>query len=311
MAKNVLKEYEVKSLEKKYIIPPPKIKSKETIIETKEGEEVVSSTWKGPSVEEVKREIDSLREHWKIEFENMKQTAEAEAKEIIEKAEDLAFAKIKESKAQANIEIDKIKAEAEQIIDKAKAEAEQIINEAMKKSNEIIEENKKQGFDQGYKEGYEKGNEEVTRLIERMHKIISEIIAKRTEIIEGTEYQIISIVLLIVKKIIKIITENQKTVIINNVVEALKKVKGSKNVIIRVNLDDIAMATKHKEDFIKMIEGLEGIQFLEDSSIERGGCIIETDFGEIDARISLQLKEIEDKILELMPIKKRMIEESK
>ncbi len=310
MAKNVLKNDEIRKIDKKYIIPPPKLKSKEEVTEgtEKTGE---TSVYRGPSIEDVKLEIDRLKQEWKIEYENLKNQADIEAKQIIQKAEDLAFAKIKESKAQANIEIEKIKQEAQRILDESKIEAKQIIETAEKKSEEIIEENKKQGYDQGYEDGFNKGSEEVKHLIERMHKIISEVIAKRQEIIEGTEYQIVSIVLLIVKKIIKIITENQKTVIINNVVEALKKVKGSKNVIIRVNLEDIGMATKHKEDFIRMIEGLEGIQFLEDSSIERGGCIIETDFGEIDARISLQLKEIEDKILELMPIKKRMIEESK
>ncbi len=311
MSKNVLKDYEIKQIDKKYIIPPPKIKSKEETVEAGRESEFELAGHKGPSVEDVKLEIDKLRQEWKIESEMMKKKAEEEAKQIIQKAEDLAFAKIKESKAQVNIEVEKIKQEAQKVLDEAKLEAKDIIETAERKSSEIIEENKKKGYDQGYEDGFNKGSGEVSRLIERLHKIISEVISKRQEIIEGTEYQIVSIVLLIVKKIIKIITENQKTVIINNVVEALKKVKGSKNVTIRVNLDDIAMATKHKEDFIRMIEGLEGIQFLEDSSIERGGCIIETDFGEIDARISLQLKEIEDKILELMPIKKRMIEESK
>ena len=42
---------------------------------------------------------------------------------------------------------------------------------------------------------------------------------------------------------------------------------------------------------------------LEDSSVERGGCIVETDFGAIDARISSQLAELEEKILEISPIK--------
>ncbi|MFN3411614.1 MAG: flagellar assembly protein FliH [Exilispira sp.] len=310
MAKNVLKNYEIKKIDKKFIIPAPKLKSKEEVSETGEKLEGVSS-YKGPTLDDIRQEIEVLRNEWKVEYENMKKKAEEEAKQIVQKAEDLAFAKIKESKAQANIEIEKIKQEAQRIIDEAKLEAKEILETAENKSKDIIEENRKRGYEEGYEEGYSKGLDEVKHLIERMHKIISEVIAKRQEIIEGTEYQIISIVLLIVKKIIKIITENQKTVIINNVVEALKKVKGSKNVIIRVNIDDIAMATKHKEDFIRMIEGLEGIQFLEDSSIEKGGCIIETDFGEIDARISLQLKEIEDKILELMPIKKRIIEESK
>ena len=42
---------------------------------------------------------------------------------------------------------------------------------------------------------------------------------------------------------------------------------------------------------------------LEDSSVEKGGCIVETDFGAIDARISSQLTELENKILEVSPLK--------
>jgi flagellar assembly protein FliH len=55
-----------------------------------------------------------------------------------------------------------------------------------------------------------------------------------------------------------------------------------------------------------MLEGVKSIQVAEDSSVGIGGCIIETDFGEIDARISSQLAELETKILELSPIKAKL-----
>ena len=42
---------------------------------------------------------------------------------------------------------------------------------------------------------------------------------------------------------------------------------------------------------------------VEDSSVEKGGVIVETDFGSIDARISSQLTELENKILEVSPLK--------
>ncbi len=45
-----------------------------------------------------------------------------------------------------------------------------------------------------------------------------------------------------------------------------------------------------------MIESVSAITVLEDSTIEKGGCIIETNLGRIDARISSQLREIEDRI---------------
>ncbi len=54
---------------------------------------------------------------------------------------------------------------------------------------------------------------------------------------------------------------------------------------------------------MRMVENIRSVTVVEDSTVDKGGCIIETDFGEIDARISSQLHEIEEKILDLVPIK--------
>ena len=89
----------------------------------------------------------------------------------------------------------------------------------------------------------------------------------------------------------------------NNIVHALRKVKGRGDVTIRVNLADLELTTEHTNDFIQAVENIKNISVVEDSSVDRGGCIVETDFGAIDARISSQLTELEQRILEISPIK--------
>ena len=105
------------------------------------------------------------------------------------------------------------------------------------------------------------------------------------------------------RKVVKIMSENQKSVIMANVVQALKKVKGRGDVTLRVNLADIKLTTDHVKDFINQVENIKNISIVEDSSVDRGGCIVETDFGAIDARIASQLSELETKILAISPIK--------
>ncbi|MCL2374866.1 MAG: FliH/SctL family protein, partial [Treponema sp.] len=128
---------------------------------------------------------------------------------------------------------------------------------------------------------------------------------KRAEILEQTEQEIVSLVLLIARKVIKVISENQRNVIVSNIVQALRKVKGRGNILIRVNMADLKLSTQQKKDFINLVEGAKSIQVVEDSSVDEGGCIVETDFGEIDARISSQLSELETRILEISPIKSK------
>ena len=229
--------------------------------------------------------------------------AQRKADEIVKKAEEAAFAEVKRQtdqaqviKTQAETEVAKIKAEAQ-------AEAERIIAEAQAERDKIINESKKQGYDTGYEAGYQDGQKEAERLVERMHSILDNVMKRREEILSETEYQIVELVVLMARKVVKIISENQKTVIMNNVLQALKKVKGRGDVTIRVNLADAKLTTEHIQDFIDRVEAVKGITVVEDTTVEKGGCIVETDFGAIDARISSQLTELEQKIMEISPVK--------
>jgi len=259
--------------------------------------------YSGPTVEELRREADEFREQWEREKETMIRASKAEAERIIKDAEDAAFKQVKRKTD-----------EAQMLKRKAQDEADKIIAEANKKVAQIeadcraaFEAERKDAEDEGRAAGREAGfidgKAEVERLVERTQTILQRAQDKRGEILEETEQEIISLVLLIAKKVIKVISENQRSVIISNVVQALRKVKGRGNIIIRVNMADLKLTSEHTKDFINLVEGSKSIQIVEDTSVDEGGCIIETDFGEIDARISSQLMELESKILEISPIK--------
>ena len=233
----------------------------------------------------------------------MKSDAQKEAERIIKAAEDTAFAEVKRQTDQAAVIKADAETEAAQIVEKAKAEAAQIVAEAQAQHDKIVSEARNEGFEQGSAEGYDKGKAEVERLIERMHKVLEAVMQRREEILQDTETQIVELVILMARKVIKILSENQKNVIMANTVAALRKVKTRGNVTLRVNIEDVKLTTAHADEFIQHVENVQGITVQEDSAVEKGGCIVETDFGAIDARISSQLTELENKILEVSPVK--------
>lgn len=298
MAKTVFRPGETKNEESKVLLP---LVYDFAPIE-EEPEEIVEE-YTGPTADDLRREAEAFKLAWEQEKQLMLTQAQAEADAIVKKAEDAAFAEVKKQTDDAQI----IKADAEneafQIIQKAKQEAEQIIADAQTQRDKLQLEAKSQGFEQGHSEGYEKGAAEVNRLIERMHKILEAVMQRREEILKDTESQIVELVILMARKVIKILSENQKNVVMANVVAALKKVRTRGAVTLRVNLEDVKLTTANISEFIKHIENVEGITVLEDSSVEKGGCIVETDFGAIDARISSQLTELENKILDVSPVK--------
>ncbi len=298
MAKTVFRPGEAKQSEDKVMLPLFKDYSPvEEVIED------VPEEYTGPTADDLRREAEAFKKQWEVEKQQMLSQAQLSADDIVKKAEETAFAEVKRQTDQAAI----IKADAENeaanIIEKAKAEAEQIIADAQAERDRQRNDAYQEGFDQGHKEGYEKGVAEVDRLVERMHKILEAVMQRRDEILQDTESQIVELVILMARKVIKILSENQKNVIMANTLAALKKVRTRGEVTLRVNLEDVKLTTEHVDEFIQHVENVQGITVLEDSSVEKGGCIVETDFGSIDARISSQLTELENKILEISPLK--------
>jgi len=303
MAKNVFRYGEINYQHHKVFLqaPEPPIPG---AVESLESLDTIEE-YTGPTADQLRLEAEEFKKNWEAEREQMVSDAQAEAERIIKEAEDEAFRQIREKTEQANAAKKNAEEEAEQILEKARSDAEGVIAEAEEKGRKIEADAFERGRQEGRESGIQDGKAEAQRIIERFQTVLNKAIERRNEIIAESETQVINLVLTIVKKIIKVISENQKNVVVNNIVQSLQKLQQKSDVIVRVNLSDLDLASSHKEDILKMAERVQSITIAEDSTVDPGGAIIETDFGEIDARIASQLREIEDRILELSPIKAR------
>lgn len=298
MAQTVFRPNQVNKVNGEVVLTLPKV----FVPEVEEVEEV-EPEYTGPTAEELKKEADDFKIQWEKDKAAMIAEAHTEADNIVREAQNAAFDEVKKQSDEASIIKNSARKEAEKIIADAKSQAAQILSDAEAKRDEISSKSHNEGFEKGREEGFESGKNECERLVERIHKIIESVQNKRQEILDNTEQQIVDLVILMTRKVVKIMSDNQKSVIMSNVVQALKKVKGRGDVTLRVNLADVKLTTEHIQDFIREVENIKNIAVVEDSSVEKGGCIVETDFGAVDARIASQLSELESKILEISPIK--------
>ena len=179
----------------------------------------------GPTADDLRKEAEAFKAGWEIEKKRMLDEAQKSADEIVKKAEDAAFAEVKRQTDQAQVIKADAEKEAQDIVNKAQAEAQEIIAKAHSEENEIRDSAYRKGYDEGQKSGYNDGQSELNRLIERVHKIVESVMNRREEILRDTEQQIVDLVILMTRKIVKIISENQKGVVLSNVLSALKKVK--------------------------------------------------------------------------------------
>jgi len=258
--------------------------------------------YQGPSIEEMEAELERYRRETEEEVRQMIEEARGDAKKIEEGGKDAAFKELQQAREQIRLEMDHLKIDSEREIERGKFEAEKMIKEAELKVSEIEHEAYKKGYDAGREEGYKEGQAEVMRLIDRLGTVVSTAVDIRDEIIRSSEKMMTEMILMIARKVIKDEIVERREVVINNIKEAIKRVKDRDRIDIRVNFADLDMTTAHKDELIKMMESLKKVNIYEDSRVERGGCIIETDVGAIDARISVQLDAIEEAIRNTNPI---------
>lgn len=233
-----------------------------------------------------------------IKKENLK---EVESEEIEQKNK--IIIEIEEKIEEKKKELEEVEREVEERIAYGNEQAKQILEEAKSKAEYELKVNQNRGYQDGYQEGNTQAIEEVVgnfkSEFEKLGERHEELVEMKYQIYKKNEDSIIELALTIAKKIIKRDLQEDKNLIRRNLDEALKKVPISKKLIIIVNWEDLEYIKNIKDDLMSEIHGVERVEVIEDKSIERGGCILETSIGTIDATINSQLDSIYEKLGEI------------
>lgn len=183
--------------------------------------------------------------------------------------------------------------QAKEIIEKAKIEAEKIITQAQKQSKEIEKNAREQALNQARTEA----NDELTQALEILNKDVNKSLEDltflRQEIAANMEEELLKLSIEIAKKVVHREITTDREVIVSLIRVALARLQNRTVAYIRLNPTDYQYLVSNSE----RIAAGKTVELNSDPTITRGGCIIETDFGNIDARIEQQFMEIERSLL--------------
>jgi len=173
----------------------------------------------------------------------------------------------------------------EQSVPLARTEAERIVTQAMQEAEAIREEAREAGREEGRAES-------VTRIEEAM-ETLNQAVKERKTIIKDAEQEILRLALKVAEQIIRSEVSMHRDVCLNIVAEAIARVSDREQIIVRVNREDAEFLKRYKDRLAGMVDGVKSFSILEDANVDPGGCVIETNLGFIDAKISTKLKSIE------------------
>jgi len=152
------------------------------------------------------------------------------------------------------------------------------------------------GLAQGIREGRELQKQETLQSMQAIGALIYELSELKKKILETHEEQILQLALAVSEKVINIETQTNREVVQYVLRAAIKNIVDRENMKIRLHPQDFQYMMEIKPDFLKNLDGVKNIVFEEDASIVRGGAIIETLFGEVDARLDHQFNQIKSSL---------------
>lgn len=170
----------------------------------------------------------------------------------------------------------------------------QKLDELQPNMHRKMEEEYRRGYNEGENAGRQGELENLKELRENISNTIKEITDYRKQIIKEAENTIVSMALGFAKNIIGEEVRTNRELIRNQVRKTLEYVIGEGRLIFHVHPDDVGQFD-HKEKFIPE-KYLDKIEVITDDTVEKGGCILETNSGTIDATVKSKVAELEKSI---------------
>ena len=162
-------------------------------------------------------------------------------------------------------------------------ETEQLLKEAFAEKTRIEEEAFKKGFEAGRKEGQEAGLQEFEEKIVLAAGLVSELEAERERIREMYEHDLLTLTKVMVERLVHHEVTMNPLVIQASLKKALDYVVENSQVKVHLHHDDFELVKQATLQDPTLLPTHARIQLIEDGAITKGGCLLETDFGEIDA----------------------------
>ncbi|MBW2057131.1 MAG: hypothetical protein JRJ26_06515 [Deltaproteobacteria bacterium] len=148
-------------------------------------------------------------------------------------------------------------------------------------------------FRLGEKAGIERGERMFRSAVQSLTQAAEQLRGLKEEFYQRVEGEIVDLVLATARKVVQREMDDKKDAVLRIVKEAIAKAVDRERIRVTINPADFDFVHAHKADIVQAVDGIKHLVIEKDESICRGGAIVESDYGTIDARIERQFDEVE------------------
>lgn len=162
--------------------------------------------------------------------------------------------------------------------------------------------------DRGMVAGFEAGRKEALTALEpaldAVYSGLNDMERAQEEFLLQAEQSAVDLAVALARKIIAATIEIDRDAVLQVVAGALRRTVVREQLVLEVHPDDFELVRDAADDLASRVGGIHRIDVVAERRVDRGGCVVRTAEGEIDAGISAQLDraaEVFAKTLQVVP----------
>ena len=181
-----------------------------------------------------------------------------------------------------NAEVFEARQSAQVILEEAQREKERILAEAQRERDEVLAKAREQGRQEGLAQASE--------LILRAKMQAGEILASQ-------EKDVIQLACKIAEKIIGRDLEREPELLMDMCATAIEQLRSAKAMVLRVHPKTAQVLRARKPELMELIGRAVDVAIREDPEVAPVGCIVQTEFGSVDAQLPTQFEMLQNILL--------------
>lgn len=179
---------------------------------------------------------------------------------------------------------------AEALVRQAHLDARKMLDESKIHCHNALQQAEREGFEAGRQQGYQASQAELGNLILQVRQMLIDTVYGREKVLLSAEGEIARLALQVAERVTATAVTTNPEVIKSQVAAALERIKDRETIIVRVNPQDLDVVRSRRDIFLKLLEGPKTFEIQGDPKVDRGGVMIETNLGNVDARITTQMQ---------------------
>ena len=177
--------------------------------------------------------------------------------------------------------LDRMKVQYDAVLQKSK----EIVNKAHADAEKIEKDAHQKGFEQGQKDGETLGRQRFEAVVQQFENLFQIMQKKSLQVDQVYQQNIIELIKVIVRRLVDHEISVNPDVIRSCLENALRYVVENAKVKIHLHPSDYKNFFEHGINIPGVLEGSSRLELVEDSSIAAGGCLLSSDYGDVDATV--------------------------